>query len=832
MSRSIIHLTRQSLTFKHGRRLLNLERKQTTLCTIQPLSFFKDAHVDTDNKNPTQQLQTRYFSDKDVPPSSVSNDTNDTNSTEKVKKPKKESFAEKFLEPAARGELVGHSSGIPKLAVRKKKGQGVMDDYPGKVSKQPINYYEMSKMSEKAAIKRGERRNGGGEDGRSTGTGSLQRMVRQVTRQRRQRKEDTTNKSRKSFNKKKKPKDETNDETNELINRFNEPTFKELNHNIATKNNLEFVGRKIPPNVQFRQQRHLKNRRQTDKVFDFWGNVIPQKELDDPWLSDTISITYNHTPPESRRQPRPRPYPISRRSPPKEFVKSHGVFAYVTNIPCTAANKKVETEDTNENDKINEEIRMMKTTERKNFDNPIHRQEVAEFVAETFNLPVTTVVPATLSSAFIGFADGAKAAEVFIKNKRRMLWNKEKLTLTLCNTKKDELIKNASSDDPSDLSKQEKNFIAWLSSSDDSSIILRLDNIPAGMKAHTIIHSLHGILDLDSNDAFFLSPTNALLRLSSTIEGNEDINTLLQSPKLQSCLTMMGRQTLHVQAAHREIIHNGFEGPVNFYEKKKLSDTRPLVVDGDVPSKEFYLSHANVLQIINVPSSVTPNMISWYFQKYCEEKRDVIGSVEIVKTIDGKPTGRVYVGFDYIQDYDRACEDLSKASYGIYWQHNDNEQKHKKGSPSIVKLISEKNIINGSKFGHKSYRSEEELWDNLHNAWKKYVDPKDIAYLESKGVSRDVLEDAFMTVRFKNPTFGVEDQARVGEKLREGYEPGQHFREFVETYVETLKECASTKEDPGMFYNAMFFPDEEVDYELFDSEEERLEKIKNENFLE
>ena len=49
-------------------------------------------------------------------------------------KSKKENFAKKFLEPAARGELQKHQSGIPKLAVRKPKGHSVKDSFPGKES--------------------------------------------------------------------------------------------------------------------------------------------------------------------------------------------------------------------------------------------------------------------------------------------------------------------------------------------------------------------------------------------------------------------------------------------------------------------------------------------------------------------------------------------------------------------------------------------------------------------------------------------------------------------------------------------------------------------------
>ena len=42
----------------------------------------------------------------------------------------------------------------------------------------------------------------------------------------------------------------------------------------------------------------------------------------------------------------------------------------------------------------------------------------------------------------------------------------------------------------------------------------------------------------------------------------------------------------------------------------------------------------------------------------------------------------------------------------------------------------------------------------------------------------DVLEEAFTATRRHNPTFGVEDQAREGERMLMDKSPGQHFNEF------------------------------------------------------
>jgi len=56
--------------------------------------------------------------------------------------------------------------------------------------------------------------------------------------------------------------------------------------------------------------------------------------------------------------------------------------------------------------------------------------------------------------------------------------------------------------------------------------------------------------------------------------------------------------------------------------------------------------------------------------------------------------------------------------------------------------------------------------------------------LESYGVTIDVLEEAFLAAR-RNPTFAAEDQAREGERVREEYDPGGHFQEFVQMYIDT-----------------------------------------------
>ena len=234
----------------------------------------------------------------------------------------------------------------------------------------------------------------------------------------------------------------------------------------------------------------------------------------------------------------------------------------------------------------------------------------------------------------------------------------------------------------------------------------------------------------------------------------------------------------------------------------------------------------------------TKEEISSYFDKYCVRPRDINGSIEIVKCLDGHPTGCVYVGFDLESECLRAWEDIStNGRKRIIF--NDNNSEDEKSSSTInhqqhpptkvfVQSIQEKTLLRGKKLGERTERTADELHSCLHTKWEQYVDPADIEHLEERGVPRGVLEDAFMTARYRNPTYGVEDLARIGERMHDDKVPGQAFEEFVKLYVETMKEVAADKDDPGLYYEGMFMPDEEVDLSFFDDEQERVEKLQEE----
>ena len=139
-------------------------------------------------------------------------------------------------------------------------------------------------------------------------------------------------------------------------------------------------------------------------------------------------------------------------------------------------------------------------------------------------------------------------------------------------------------------------------------------------------------------------------------------------------------------------------------------------------------------------------------------------------------------------------------------------------------------------------RSEEELLNDLNN-WERYLQPGELEELERRGIRKEVLNDIFITVRYKNRTFGVEDQAIRNEKLRPYLQPGQHFRDFVRNYITILKKVARTEdtEDEPMNYTRLLFSKrkdldseeelkdidelEEIDPAIFESEAKRIDEI-------
>ena len=65
-----------------------------------------------------------------------------------------------------------------------------------------------------------------------------------------------------------------------------------------------------------------------------------------------------------------------------------------------------------------------------------------------------------------------------------------------------------------------------------------------------------------------------------------------------------------------------------------------------------------------------------------------------------------------------------------------------------------------------------------------------------------------------------------GERLYQEKRRGAHYKILVRKYLKILKSCVATKEDPGLLYEAMFPPDQDVDLGLFDIEENRIKELR------
>ena len=437
------------------------------------------------------------------------------------------------------------------------------------------------------------------------------------------------------------------------------------------------------------------------------------------------------------------------------------------------------------------------------FDNPMHRHEVEETVANVMNVPVENVKAATMTSAFVGFDDAKSASEAYTRSEsRRVLQKKIAYSLYKAAEKESESVKD---------------FVSKAASPD---CILQLDNLSGGMslqpsKLLNLLNTKTSASNLTTENILFPSPTTALIQLPSP----EQTNKLLHSNSFTNLMKHLSRQILRVQPAQRQVLFDKYGGAGRQFEMRKM--THKLIVAGDTPSHNFFISHGAVLHLSNVDPSITKLDLSQAFQKYCNLERDVNGSIEFVTSMDGHKTGRVYVGFDLESEGQNAWDAISQSGHQI--------QVGKQKQSVKVRPVKERALLRGAqKTGERSERSQDELWASLQHSWKDHVEEADLEFLESHGVTRDVLEDAFLAARYNNPSFGVEDLERSGDKLHADRIPGQEYGEFVQLYVETLKELVTTRENPGALYESMFLPGEEMEFSLFDEEEERLEKLREE----
>lgn len=515
--------------------------------------------------------------------------------------------------------------------------------------------------------------------------------------------------------------------------------------------------------------------------------VLPLKphgpELDD-WLmavsshpSKYMTMERNVKHPDSLREPRPI-FPRDRKLPNEEFVNKYKGFLFVSGL----------VPDVEEG-----------TGEVKSFDVPANVESVAQRVAKLFGVLSHDVSPASPSSAFIGFATKNEAKDAMVQ-KARHLRVEHPVTL-----KKYDV-------DEENMSEEEKVFIAASKAGKDS--VVMVTGLPIELTSTelfetmfppgTKLEAMFGPLSKD--DYLRVSPTTALINLSSA----DLVSNALKSKAILGNAKVAGQRPIQVLRAKRERVFDGWTGPGRRFGQSKLGER--LLVTGDVPPNEMYLSHNDMIHISGLPPNVTLTDLATFFQPFSADSRDVFGSGHIVRCSQGIPTGSAYVGFELPGEIKDVVELYKgKAIIG--------------GAEVTIRPVKDKLLRRGVREGARPARSLEILENDLYN-WERHVDPKDIEELEKLGIEKTVLDEIFVTLRHSNRTFGAMDQAMSGERLYQEKRRGAHYKILVRKYLKILKSCVATKEDPGLLYEAMFPPDQDVDLGLFDIEENRIKELR------
>ena len=329
--------------------------------------------------------------------------------------------------------------------------------------------------------------------------------------------------------------------------------------------------------------------------------------------------------------------------------------------------------------------------------------------------------------------------------------------------------------------------------------------------------------------------------------------------------------SVNLYRSHRAVLHLSGDGLLH-------------LCNGGGGDDSSSASHGNSSNNTNDLIIQTKRELAKQLQKYCHQPIDIYGSIEIVLDMNGENVGRCYVGFDEVHEMEDVMNDLGRCfgvetNYGgggsggngkggchfipMNGENKDGDINNDK--PSLIhirpvqqmKLANKDNTNTNNNNNNNSYTrgpipTGTQLYDSLHHGWEEHVSNDDLSMLEDAGIDKSVLEEAFAATRHgNNATFGI-DGDLVGSNNqilgdRSGYNGGKgsrglpilngkerppsaggiRFKEFVQMYVETLREVCATKDKPGDMYEALFVEGEEIDLSLFDHEEERLDLMKD-----
>jgi hypothetical protein len=498
-----------------------------------------------------------------------------------------------------------------------------------------------------------------------------------------------------------------------------------------------------------------------------WSDFV-ESMMEHPTKFGQLRFVSPH--PESTREPVPD-FPPRRRNPPTDFVENNKRFIYVWGLPPLTVDGKPG-----------------------DLDNPAHAMEIQKQVAKLFDVSPEAVYAASISSAFVGFPSKVdqRFALEFGPMQREIA---SPVTISKYIPKEGD----------------KKSF-----PDEEMDRVVLLENLPEGLTPTSLASTLfqtdgdvgnmvYG--DLKPDDFVMLSPHSTALRFESA----EVAENAIHSSIVEERLIQFGLHRVQYNKARRELVYTGkHTGPLGTTLERVLGPR--LIVDGDMPTKKFFRTHASSVYLRNLDPSTTKKEISDFFQSCCHMPRDVEGSVEFVTCYDGIPTGRAYVGFDEHGEMEAAMALCESNGRLIGLGQNKVIMKRVRDA---VKIPREKRPV----------RDEAELLDSLDN-WEQYADPDDLAKLYEHGISKEALDEALRAIRYQNPTFSSLDQAIRSETTNPEKESGGMYRELVQTYISTLKDCISTPENPGPIYESLFLPDEEVDTEIFEDEPLRQEDLK------
>merc|ERR1740124_2067127 len=223
-------------------------------------------------------------------------------------------------------------------------------------------------------------------------------------------------------------------------------------------------------------------------------------------------------------------------------------------------------------------------------------------------------------------------------------------------------------------------------------------------------------------------PTSSISYTSTTSRA-DGVRPPSPTPSTRSSLSPTRRSTYTSPPPPPHSSASPPEGPDNFYLTKKLSSSRPLTVEGDLPTTDFLLSHAETVLLTNVPPHLTPQQISSHFQPHCPELRDTHGSVQFALDLSHQPTGRVYVGFDTSHSHAAFLSSLPDAHH-THLPHT--------AHPTPIHPVQERTLPRGGeRLGPRTYRSAAALHYEIHSSWREHVSDEQMRALREAGALRE-----------------------------------------------------------------------------------------------